>query len=86
MVVIIHKLLVGSFTFLQCLSGTELLNLSGTPDIIAWNAISFYPLNVKQTNKSQRGPKEGRARQEKPSGEQKGNQRKVMKSKMKEDE
>jgi hypothetical protein len=32
MVITIHKLPVGSFTFLQCLSGTELLNLSGTPD------------------------------------------------------
>jgi hypothetical protein len=33
MVIAIHKLSVGSFTFLQCLSGTELLNLSGTPYI-----------------------------------------------------
>jgi hypothetical protein len=31
MVITIHKLPVGSFTFLQCLSGTELPNLSGTP-------------------------------------------------------
>jgi transposase len=31
MVITIHKLPVGSFTFLQCLSGTELLNSSGTP-------------------------------------------------------
>jgi hypothetical protein len=31
MVIIIHKLPVGWFTFLQCLSGTNLLNLSGTP-------------------------------------------------------
>jgi hypothetical protein len=31
MVITIHKLPVGSFTFLQCLSGTELLNLSGIP-------------------------------------------------------
>jgi hypothetical protein len=31
MVIIIHKLPVGSFTFPQCLPGTELLNLSGTP-------------------------------------------------------
>jgi hypothetical protein len=31
MVITVHKLPVGSFTFLQCLSGTELLNLSGTP-------------------------------------------------------
>jgi hypothetical protein len=30
-VITIHKLPVGSFTFLQCLSGIELLNLSGTP-------------------------------------------------------
>jgi hypothetical protein len=30
MVITIHKLSAGSFTFLQCLSGTELLNLSGT--------------------------------------------------------
>jgi hypothetical protein len=29
----IHKLSVGSFTFRQCLSETELLNLSGTPYI-----------------------------------------------------
>jgi hypothetical protein len=34
MVIIIHKLPVGPFTFLQCLSGTELLNLSGTPYIL----------------------------------------------------
>jgi hypothetical protein len=27
----LHKLPVGSFAFLQCLSGTELLKLSGTP-------------------------------------------------------
>jgi hypothetical protein len=33
MVLTIHKLTVGLFTFLQCLSGTELLNLSGTPEI-----------------------------------------------------
>jgi hypothetical protein len=33
MVITIHKLPVGSFTFLLCLSGTELLNLSGTPYI-----------------------------------------------------
>jgi hypothetical protein len=32
MVITIHKLSIGSFTFLQCLSGTELLDLSGTPD------------------------------------------------------
>jgi hypothetical protein len=31
MVITIYKLPVDSFTFLQCLSGTELLNLSGTP-------------------------------------------------------
>jgi hypothetical protein len=31
MVISIHRLPVGSFTFLQCLSGTELPNLSGTP-------------------------------------------------------
>jgi hypothetical protein len=31
MVITIHKLPVGSFIFLQCPSGTELLNLSGTP-------------------------------------------------------
>jgi hypothetical protein len=31
MVITIHKLPAGSFTFLQCLSWTELLNLSGTP-------------------------------------------------------
>jgi hypothetical protein len=31
MVITIHELPVGSFTFLQCLSGTELLNLSGIP-------------------------------------------------------
>jgi hypothetical protein len=31
MVISIHKPPVGSFTFLQCLSGTELPNLSGTP-------------------------------------------------------
>jgi hypothetical protein len=30
MVIAINKLPVGSFTFLQCLSGSELLNLSGT--------------------------------------------------------
>jgi hypothetical protein len=30
----IHKLPVGSFTFLQCLLGSELLNLSGAPYII----------------------------------------------------
>jgi hypothetical protein len=30
MVITIHKVPVGSFTFLQCLSGTELRNLSGT--------------------------------------------------------
>jgi hypothetical protein len=34
-VITIHKLPVGSFTFLQCLSGTELLNLSRTPDSFA---------------------------------------------------
>jgi hypothetical protein len=34
MVITIHKLPVGSFTFLQCLSGTKLLNLSGRPYII----------------------------------------------------
>jgi hypothetical protein len=33
MVITIHKLPVDSFTFLQCLSGTELLNLKGTPSI-----------------------------------------------------
>jgi hypothetical protein len=33
MVIIIHKLPVGSFTFLRCLLGTGLLNLSGTPYI-----------------------------------------------------
>jgi hypothetical protein len=33
MVITIHKLPVGSFTFLQYLSVTELLNLSGTPYI-----------------------------------------------------
>jgi hypothetical protein len=33
MVITIHKLPVSSFTFLQCLSGTELLNLSATPYI-----------------------------------------------------
>jgi hypothetical protein len=33
MVITIHKLLVGSFTSLQCLSGTELLNLSRAPYI-----------------------------------------------------
>jgi hypothetical protein len=32
-VITIHKLPVGSFTFPQCLSGTKLLNLSGTPYI-----------------------------------------------------
>jgi hypothetical protein len=31
MVIIVHKLPVGSFIFLQCLSETKLLNLSGTP-------------------------------------------------------
>jgi hypothetical protein len=31
MVITIHKLPVGPFTFLQCLSGTELLNLSAKP-------------------------------------------------------
>jgi hypothetical protein len=31
MVITIHNLPVGSFTFLQCLPGTDLLNLSGTP-------------------------------------------------------
>jgi hypothetical protein len=31
MVITIHKLPVGSFIFLQCLSGTELRNLNGTP-------------------------------------------------------
>jgi hypothetical protein len=31
MVIIIHKLPVSSFTFLQCVSGTEFVNLSGTP-------------------------------------------------------
>jgi hypothetical protein len=36
MVITIHKLRVASFTFLQCLSGTELLNLSGTPYTSAW--------------------------------------------------
>jgi hypothetical protein len=30
MVIVIHKSPVGSLIFLQCLSGTELLNLSGT--------------------------------------------------------
>jgi hypothetical protein len=35
MVIIIHKLPVGSFAFLQCLSGTELPNLSGTTEISA---------------------------------------------------
>jgi hypothetical protein len=34
MVIIIHKLPVGSFNFVQCLSGTELLNLNGTPYIL----------------------------------------------------
>jgi hypothetical protein len=33
MAITIHKLPVGSFTSLQCLSGTELLNQSGTPYI-----------------------------------------------------
>jgi hypothetical protein len=33
MVITIYKLLVGLFTFLQCLLGTELLNLSETPYI-----------------------------------------------------
>jgi hypothetical protein len=32
--IIIHKLPGGSFTFLQCLSGTEFPNLSGTPYIM----------------------------------------------------
>jgi hypothetical protein len=32
-VITIHKPPVGSFTFLQCLSGTELLHLSETPYI-----------------------------------------------------
>jgi hypothetical protein len=32
-IIAIHKLPVGSFTFLQCLSGTELLNLSEKPYI-----------------------------------------------------
>jgi hypothetical protein len=35
MVITIHKLPVGSFTFLQHLSGTELLNLNGTSYIYA---------------------------------------------------
>jgi hypothetical protein len=35
MVIAIDKLPVGSFTFLQCLSGTELPNLSGTAYINA---------------------------------------------------
>jgi hypothetical protein len=34
MVIIIYKLPIGSFTFLQCLSGTELLNLSRPPYIL----------------------------------------------------
>jgi hypothetical protein len=33
MVITIYKLPVGSFAFFQCRSGTELLNLSGTPYI-----------------------------------------------------
>jgi hypothetical protein len=39
MVITIHNLPVGSFTFLQCLSGIELLNLSGTPHAVqrVWN-------------------------------------------------
>jgi hypothetical protein len=37
----IQKLPVGSFTFLQCLSGTKLLNLSGTPYIL-WSVELQY--------------------------------------------
>jgi hypothetical protein len=47
--VTIHKLPVGLFTFLQCLSGTEFLNLSGTPetgvlgaDTIAYSTVTPY--------------------------------------------
>jgi hypothetical protein len=47
MVIIIHKLSVGSFTFLQCLSGTELLNLSGTHDtMVELNEYTFQALLV----------------------------------------
>jgi hypothetical protein len=34
MVITIHELPVGPFIFFQCLSGTELLNLSETPYVI----------------------------------------------------
>jgi hypothetical protein len=43
MVTIIHKLPVGSFTFLQYLSGTELLNLSGIPYISLMFSDSVTP-------------------------------------------
>jgi hypothetical protein len=42
MVSTIHKLPVRSFTFLQCLPGTELLNLSGTP----------YPTSPEEFNQT----------------------------------
>jgi hypothetical protein len=38
MMITIHKPPVGSFIFLQCLSGTELLNLNGTPYIKSLNS------------------------------------------------
>jgi hypothetical protein len=41
MVITIHKSPVGSFTFLQCLSGTELLRLSGTP-YVCFTKFSIY--------------------------------------------
>jgi hypothetical protein len=48
MVIIIHKLLVGSFTFLQFLSGTELLNLRGTPYIFPENDNIWFYLRRKK--------------------------------------
>jgi hypothetical protein len=52
MVIPIHKLPVGSFTFFQCLTGTELLNLSGTPEIRSQKVIPPYgledPLNINR--------------------------------------
>jgi hypothetical protein len=48
MVITIYKLPVGSFSFLQCLSGTELLDLSGTPYIYLskWKASDFRLTSV----------------------------------------
>jgi hypothetical protein len=55
---------------------------------MAWNVIGFGQLNVKQTNKNQRGRKREERNMEtgKASGEHEGNQRKETTSKRNEDE